>query len=111
MDSKFIDMILPSIDSYEIKSKDIRDNYLDKLTSNIIDVKIPIQTIKESMQNTILSIVDVLDSQNLNDMSYDIDDVELGINIGIDGKVSLASIIGGELSTQTTLKIRLKKKK
>ena len=110
MDNKYIDMILPSVDSYEIKSKDIRGNYVDKLTSNIIDVKIPVQAIKESMQNTILSIVDVLDSQNLNDMSYGIDDVELGINIGIDGKVSLASIIGGEVSTQTTLKIRLKKK-
>jgi hypothetical protein len=110
MENKYIDMILPSLNSHEIYAKEIIGSHLNKLAANIVNIKVPTQTIKDSMQNTILSIVDIIDSQKLNEMSYDIDEVELGINIGIDGNVSLASILSGGINTQATIKICLKKK-
>lgn len=93
----------------EFKGKSFNsDSLVDSLLKEK-SVKLPKQLVK----NNISEVLDQVGELFLLDKSatnYFIDEIEFGISIGSEGKVSILSIVGGSLSANATLVVKLKRK-
>lgn len=72
-------------------------------------IDIPQDTLQKNMQEAIERITDVLEKLSVEKSKFEIDEIELGLNIGADGKVSVIAL-EGTASMNTSVKVKLKRK-
>lgn len=87
----------------------------DSLIEKILDkeprvLKIPAEVMQKNIAEAVSGFVNALDEVNAKSAGFEIDEVEFGLCIGTDGSISIASALNGGVNTQTTVKIKMKKK-
>ena len=96
-------------DVSDITSKSLRGNdSIQKLLQNC-SAEVPLQVVKDNIKSAISQAGQIFALVN-DDEQYAVDEIEFGISIGAEGKVSLLSVMSGGLNSQTTMTIKLKRK-
>ena len=84
------------------------DSLIDKLLAQN-HVQIPAEQLKKNVR-AVLDAVSEIFSVSDDSSSFDVEEIEFGISIGVEGKVSLLSMIGGGASANSTMVIKLKRR-
>ena len=110
MNNDFIEILFcESTAGIELKEKSFNsESILDALLKEK-SVQVPKQLLKNNISEALNQISELFLLNN-GTTNYVIDEIEFGISIGAEGKVSILSVVGGGLSSNATLVIKLKRK-
>lgn len=72
---------------------------------------VPAETLQKNITETVLDFVGLLDEVDEKSGKFEIDEVEFGLSVGSDGSISIASVAAGSVNAQTTVRIRMKKRR
>lgn len=96
-------------DVSDITTKSLRGNdSIQDLLKNC-SAKLPQQVVKDNIAHVISQAGEIFGLVS-EDERYAVDEIEFGISVGSEGKVSLLSVMSGGLNSQATMTIKLKRK-
>lgn len=95
-------------DPFEVTEKNFL-NAPHRLFSMDKYIDLPQDVLYENLKQIIQKIMDVFEKLPMENSEFEVNEVELGLNIGTDGKVSVVAIEGAA-SANTSIKIKLKRK-
>lgn len=96
-------------DVSDITTKSLRGNdSIQELLKNC-SVKLPQQVVKDNIAHAISQAGEIFGLVSDGEQ-YAVDEIEFGISVGAEGKVSLLSVMSGGVNSQATMTIKLKRK-
>lgn len=107
-DQKYL--FISELTNYISEAKSIRGGY--KLTdvlneTNLKIEKVNTEIIKANMISTINNLIETFQSPDINSNEYIVEEIDISLNIGIDGSVSIVSFQSGlNLSSGITIKLK-----
>ena len=96
-------------DVSDITTKSLRGNdSIQELLKNC-SAKLPQQVVKDNIAHAISQVGEIFALVSDGEQ-YAVDEIEFGISVGAEGKVSLLSVMSGGVNSRTTMTIKLKRK-
>lgn len=106
----YVEILFESNEDCQFVSKSIANSSsLDKLLKKSDFSQISKQQLKENISAILKDVEEIFALEEKN-TTYYIDEIEFGISIGVEGKVSLLSTVGGGVKSDATMIIKMKKK-
>lgn len=107
-----MEMISFVFDFHGLDERDKKVKGLFDVPKNLLNkekyVDLPSEQLRKEISNTIESVLGMFDVDDGVMKSYYVDEIEFGLNIGVDGKVSIVAI-ENSASLDTSIKIKLKR--
>lgn len=107
-----MEMISFVFDFHGLDERDKNVKGLFDVPKNLLNkekyVDLPSEQLRKEISNTIESVLGMFDVDDGVMKSYYVDEIEFGLNIGVDGKVSIVAI-ENSASLDTSIKIKLKR--
>lgn len=96
----------------EIMSKSLSDSKItDILNKSKVEVtNVSIDVVKENMLKTLGGLLDTFECEELEDRKFCIDEIEVSLNVGCEGTVSILSAVSGQANVQSGIVVKLKRK-
>lgn len=106
------ELLITYFSNNEIKTKSIMDSSIaDMLNkSNFKTTKVNMDIVKNNMIETVGSIMEIFENERLNNQNFSIDEIEVTLNIGCEGSVSILSTVSGQTNMQSGITLKLKRK-
>lgn len=107
MKNDYIEILFNDVS--DITTKSLRGNdSLQELLKNCSE-KLPQQVVKDNIAYAISQAGEIFGLVSDGEQ-YAVDEIEFGISVGAEGKVSLLSVMSGGANSQATMTIKLKRK-
>ncbi len=96
----------------EVKAKSIFDSKItDILNKSRLEVaNVSIDVIKENMAKTLEGVMEMFENEQLENRSFCIDEIEVALNVGCEGTVSVLSTVSGQANMQSSIIVKLKRR-
>ena len=97
----------------EVKTKSIIDSKMtDILNKSKLEVtNVSIDVIKENMVKTLDGVMEIFENEQFENRCFGIDEIEIALNVGCEGTVSVLSTVSGQANMQSSIVVKLKRGK
>ena len=95
----------------DLKTRSIIDSKLtDILNKSRLEVaNVSIDVIKENMVKTLDGVIEIFENEQLENRGFCVDEIEVALNVGCEGSVSILSTISGQANMQSSIVVKLKR--
>ena len=95
----------------DLKTKSIMDSKMtDILNRSRLEVaNVSIDVVKANMVKTLDGIIEIFENEQLENRGFCVDEIEVALNVGCEGTVSVLSTVSGQASMQSSIVVKLKR--
>lgn len=95
-----------------IKSKSLSDSKITDIIkrSNLEVTNVSVDVVRENLVKTLDSLLDVFECEQLDGRKFYTDEIEIALNVGYEGTVSILSAVSGQANVQSSIVVKLKRR-
>lgn len=96
----------------DMTSKSLSDAKITDILnkSKLETTNVSIDIIKKNMETTLNGLLDVFECEQLENRKFYMDEIEVSLNVGCEGSVSILSAISGQSNLQSGIVVKLKRR-
>lgn len=78
--------------------------------AHVAATRVSVEVIRQNMRETLHGVMRLFDDEDFGSQSYQIDEVQVSLAIGVEGQVSVMSSVSGAANTNSGVVVRLKRR-